>query len=282
MSSFASDNYAGVPPEVLDALAAANEGSVVSYGDDPLTARAQAHVPAPLRGRRAGVVRHDGHRAPTSWASRRVCRSWEAVVTPATSHLHVDECGAPEQLGGLKLLAVPTPGRQARPRAGHRAPDAGSATSTRCSRGSSRSPRAPSWARSTRPTSCARWPTSPTRTACCSTSTARGWPTPRPRSAPRLARDHDRRRRRPRCASAGRRPALLAAEAVVFLRPRPGRGLRATLRKQHGQLASKIRFVSAQLDALLGDRPLARARPSTPTRWRGAWPRAWPTSRRCA
>src|SRR3954467_8491875 len=107
MSSFASDNYAGVPPEVLDALAAANEGSVVSYGDDPLTARAHATF-----------QRHFGPDA-RAWfvmtgtaanvlGLKAVCRPWEAVITPATSHLHVDECGAPEHLGGLKLITVPT------------------------------------------------------------------------------------------------------------------------------------------------------------------------------
>ena len=108
MSSFASDNYAGVPPEVLDALAAANEGNVVSYGDDPVTAQA-----------RATFRRHFGPDA-RAWfvttgtaanvlALKAVCRSWEAVITPATSHLNVDECGAPEFNAGIKLLAVPTP-----------------------------------------------------------------------------------------------------------------------------------------------------------------------------
>src|SRR5215212_7469738 len=108
MTSFASDNYARVPQEVLDALAAANAGSVVSYGDDPLTARAHATF-----------RRHFGDAARAWFVTtgtaanvlglKAVCRSWEAVVTPATSHLHVDECGAPEQLGGLKLLPVTTP-----------------------------------------------------------------------------------------------------------------------------------------------------------------------------
>src|SRR4051812_31261864 len=108
MSSFASDNYAGVPHEVLDALAQVNRGSATSYGDDEWTAHAQeafrAHFGAHARawfvttGTAANVL-----------ALKAVCRPWEAVITPATSHLHVDECAAPEHLGGLKLMTVATP-----------------------------------------------------------------------------------------------------------------------------------------------------------------------------
>ena len=249
MRSFASDNYAGVPPEVLDALAAANEGSVVSYGDDPVTARAQATLPrvtsAPTRGR--GSCQRAPR--PTSWPSRRVCRSWEAVITPATSHLNVDECGAPEQLGGLKLLAVPTAGRQARPRAGHGAPDPGRRRARGAAAGRLR--RAEHRARD-------------------------GLLGRRAARAGRRAHAHglllhvDGARLANAAAAlgtdlgaittgvgadllsfGGTKAGLLAAEAVVFLRPGLGEGF-AYVRKQHGQLVSKLRFVSAQLEALLG------------------------------
>lgn len=105
---FASDNYAGVHPEVLAAIAAANEGHQVSYGDDVYTARLaevvrehfgeQAEVYPVFNGTGANVV-----------ALQAMTRRWEAVVCSDTAHVHADEGGAPEKMAGLKLLTVPTP-----------------------------------------------------------------------------------------------------------------------------------------------------------------------------
>src|SRR4051794_27845970 len=108
MSSFASDNYSGVPQEVLDALAAANRGAAISYGDDDWTARALSTFRAHF-GDRARAWFVTTGTAANVLALKAVCRPWEAVITPATSHLDVDECAAPEHLGGLKLMTVPTP-----------------------------------------------------------------------------------------------------------------------------------------------------------------------------
>ena len=105
---FASDNYAGIHPEVLTALAHANEGHQVSYGEDVYTARlaevvreqfgAQAEVFPVFNGTGANVV------ALTSLLPR-----WGAVVAAKTAHIHNDEGGAPEKVTGLKLFVVPTP-----------------------------------------------------------------------------------------------------------------------------------------------------------------------------
>jgi threonine aldolase len=105
---FASDNYAGVLPEVLEAIAAANVGHAVSYGGDEWTARVEAlfrthfgddaHVALVFNGTGANVV-----------ALQALCRPFEACVCASTSHLNVDECGAPERVAGLKLLPVDTP-----------------------------------------------------------------------------------------------------------------------------------------------------------------------------
>jgi threonine aldolase len=105
---FASDNYAGVLPEVLEAIAAANVGHAVSYGGDEWTTRVEglfrahfgddAHVALVFNGTGANVV-----------SLQALCRPFEACVCAATSHLNVDECGAPERVAGLKLLAVDTP-----------------------------------------------------------------------------------------------------------------------------------------------------------------------------
>lgn len=105
---FASDNYAGVHPEVLTALAAANTGHVVAYGEDPWTARLQdvvrdhlgptATAYPVLNGTGANVV-----------ALQAMLPRWGAVVCSQVAHVHTDENGAPERVGGLKLLPVPTP-----------------------------------------------------------------------------------------------------------------------------------------------------------------------------
>lgn len=105
---FASDNYAGIHPEVLAALADANDGHQVSYGEDAYTARlgevmreqfgAQAEVFPVFNGTGANVV------ALTALLPR-----WGAVVATSTAHIHSDEGGAPEKVTGLKLFVVPTP-----------------------------------------------------------------------------------------------------------------------------------------------------------------------------
>ncbi len=105
---FASDNYAGVHPEVLTALALANGGHQISYGEDVYTAHLQdlfrdrfgpdAEVFPVFNGTGANVT-----------ALQAVTERWGAVICAESAHVHVDECGAPERVGGLKLLTVPTP-----------------------------------------------------------------------------------------------------------------------------------------------------------------------------
>ncbi|GAA0399370.1 low specificity L-threonine aldolase [Streptomyces luteireticuli] len=105
---FASDNYAGAHPEILAALALANGGHQVAYGEDAYTGHLQevfrghfgptAEVYPVFNGTGANVV-----------ALQAVTERWGAVVCAETAHINVDECGAPERVGGLKLLTVPTP-----------------------------------------------------------------------------------------------------------------------------------------------------------------------------
>lgn len=104
---FASDNYAPAHPDVLAAVAAANDGYAVAYGDDPWTARLDARVrevfgagalafPV-LNGTGANVV------SLTALSPR-----WGGVVVSDVAHVNTDENGAPERVGGLKLLACPS------------------------------------------------------------------------------------------------------------------------------------------------------------------------------
>jgi threonine aldolase len=104
--SFGSDNHAGVHSAVFAALAAANDGDAVAYGDDELTRAATARLCA-VSGARSAYLVFNGTAANVLGLSL-LLRPYEAVICADTSHLHVDECGAAERVLGSKLLTVPT------------------------------------------------------------------------------------------------------------------------------------------------------------------------------
>lgn len=105
--SFASDNNAGVHPEVIEAVRAANDGHVVAYGDDPFTARAvklfQKHF-----GRDVAVFFVFGGTGANVLGLKAITNSYQAIICADTAHVNVDECGAPERFTGCKLLPIPT------------------------------------------------------------------------------------------------------------------------------------------------------------------------------
>jgi threonine aldolase len=103
--TFGSDNHAGVHPAVLAAISAANSGDAVAYGDDALTEAAVARLCAEA-GARSGYLVFNGTGANVL-ALSLLLRPYEAVICAESSHLNVDECGAPERVLGSKLLAVP-------------------------------------------------------------------------------------------------------------------------------------------------------------------------------
>lgn len=106
--SFASDNNAGIHPEMIDAIAAANDGHVVAYGNDPFTARAvkvfQKHF-----GRDIAVHFVFGGTGANVLGLKAITNTYEAVICAETAHINVDECGAPEKFTGCKLLDVKSP-----------------------------------------------------------------------------------------------------------------------------------------------------------------------------
>jgi threonine aldolase len=108
LRGFASDNYAGVHPQVLTALAEANDGHQVSYGEDVYTERLQQVVRAHFGSAATAYPVFNGTGANVV-ALQAVTRRWEAVVCTDTAHIHADEGGAPEKMAGLKLHTVPTP-----------------------------------------------------------------------------------------------------------------------------------------------------------------------------
>ncbi len=105
--TFGSDNHAGVYPEVLAALAAVNSGDAVAYGADGVSKAAVARLCAEARANQGYLV-FNGTGANVLALSMLV-RPYEGIICAETSHLNVDECGAPERVLGCKLLPVSAP-----------------------------------------------------------------------------------------------------------------------------------------------------------------------------
>ncbi|MFI6345651.1 threonine aldolase family protein [Streptomyces sp. NPDC050560] len=105
---FASDNYAGVHPEVLAALALANGGHQVSYGEDAYTEHLQQVIRSHFGATAEAFPVFNGTGANVV-ALQALTDRWGAVICAESAHIHTDECGAPEHVAGLKLLTVPTP-----------------------------------------------------------------------------------------------------------------------------------------------------------------------------
>ena len=105
---FASDNNAGVHPDILKAMAAVNEGHVIAYGDDPYTEKAVAAIHK-IFGEEAGVFFVFIGTAANVLGLSSVTQPYHAVICPETAHINVDECGAPEKFSGCKLLTCDTP-----------------------------------------------------------------------------------------------------------------------------------------------------------------------------
>ena len=105
---FASDNYAGAHPEIIAALAEANGGHQISYGEDVYTARLHDVMAAHL-GPDVQVFPVFNGTGANVLSLQSMLPRWGAVICTETAHIHSDENGAPERVGGLKLLTVPTP-----------------------------------------------------------------------------------------------------------------------------------------------------------------------------
>ena len=107
--SFASDNNASVHPEIIKAISAVNQGHTVGYGDDPYTKsmlrKFQEHFG---RGTEAFVVFNGTAANVLSFSA--LTNPYHAVICAEAAHVYVDECGAPEKFTGCKLIPIPTVG----------------------------------------------------------------------------------------------------------------------------------------------------------------------------
>jgi threonine aldolase len=111
---FASDNYSGAHPEVLEALAGAGRGHASSYGYDPFTQALTQRLRDEL-GAETGVFPVFNGTAANVLGLQTLIRPYQAVLCPSSSHLNEDECGAPERWLGIKLWDVPTEDGKLRP-----------------------------------------------------------------------------------------------------------------------------------------------------------------------
>jgi threonine aldolase len=112
--SFASDNNAPVHPEILAAIQAANAGHVRAYGDDPWT-RAMEERFREHFGPAARAFAVFGGTGANVLGLSAMLRPHEAVVCAGGAHIAVDECGAPERFLGSKLIPIPTRDGKLRP-----------------------------------------------------------------------------------------------------------------------------------------------------------------------
>jgi threonine aldolase len=242
---FGSDNHAGVLPEALAAIAAVNEGHAASYGHDAYTAGVERRLADELGGRHAFVV-FNGSGANVL-SLRALLKPWEGAVCAETAHLNVDEGGAPEAWG-IKLLTVPTPD-------GKLTPELVDQRLVRLGDEHAVQPRVVSVSQTTELGTLY----APEELRALAdhahaaglllhvdgarlTNAAAALGVPLRALAGDAGADV--------VSFGGTKAGLLAAEAVVLLAP----GLEASLpylRKQTLQLASKARFLAAQLDALL-------------------------------
>ncbi len=247
---FASDNAAGAHPAVLEAIAAANHGHAMGYGHDDLTQRVEQRFQEVFGPRARAYLVWSGT-AANVLSLRAMCRPWEAAICAQSAHLNVDEAGAPEAIAGIKLLSVPT-------EHGKLAPEGVEPLIARVGDEHAVQPRVISLSQST--------------------ELGTVYTPAEIEALAELAHDrglllHVDGARLCNAAAAlgvtlgeltgeigvdvvsfgGTKVGLLGAEAVVLLRPELDGGV-AHLRKQSLQLASKMRFLAAQFDALFGDR----------------------------
>lgn len=255
--NFASDNHAGAHPRVLEALVAANEGRAGAYGQDRWTERLEDLVRRHFGPEARAFPVFNGTGANVA-ALDALTRGFEAVICTDSAHIHVDECGAPERLAGVKLYPIETEHGKLRaadvarfePRRGdeHHAQQRVVSITQASELGTVYTPEE---TRAIAEATHARGMLLHIDGArLANAAAALG------ASLAELTSD---------CGAdvvsfGGTKNGMVYGELMIFLRPELADGFEY-VRKQLGQLASKMRFISAQFEALLeGDLWLENAR----------------------
>ncbi len=105
--SFASDNNAPAHDKIIEAIITANKGDVIAYGDDPYTGEAEKLFKDIFKADVETFFVFNGTGANVGAVSNLI-KPFHAVITAETAHMNKDECGAPEKYAGCKLLTVPS------------------------------------------------------------------------------------------------------------------------------------------------------------------------------
>jgi threonine aldolase len=245
--SFGSDNHAGAHDAVLRMISEANAGHLPAYGGDPWTARATEQLRG-LFGAHGGVYFVFNGTAANILGLSLLLRPFEAVICAESSHLNVDECGAPERVLGSKLLQVPAPDGKLTP---------GLVASRLAGRGDEHraQPRAVAIAQVTELGTCYTLRELHDLAEFCRASDLRLY-----LDGARLANAAahlgcqlaDIARHVDVLSFGGTKNGALGAEAVIVMKE--GLGTDTPFqRKQQMQLASKMRYLAAQFSALLDD-----------------------------
>jgi threonine aldolase len=246
---FASDNSATVHPLVLGAIARVNVGHAFGYGHDPYTERVLKLIEEQFRGDARAFLVFNGT-AANVLSLRAVCRPWQAAICAETAHLNVDEGGAPEAMAGVKLLTI-------RGENGKLTPSQVKERIARIGDEHAVQPRVLSISQCTELGTC--YSMKETKALAdvahahdmflhvdgARLANASAW-LELPLHALTTDAGVDV------VSFGGTKNGLLGGEAVVFLRPELADGFQF-LRKQSLQLASKMRFLAAQFEALLTD-----------------------------
>lgn len=250
--NFASDNAAGVAPDILAAIARANEGAALAYGSDAWTERVEQRF-AEIFERQVAVFLVATGTAANALALAHLAPPWGAVICHGEAHIATDECGAPEFFGGgLKLVGLAGPAGKVAPQTLQRALDRGQWGGPHHV-----SPAVLSLSQSTEAGTIYR-PHEIRELA----EIAHGHGLAVHVDGARLANALARMNASPAQATwmvgvdalsfGATKGGALAAEAVLFFDP--ARAARMSeRRKRGGHLISKHRFVAAQIEAYLGD-----------------------------
>ncbi len=246
---FASDNNSGAHPEVLEAISAANRGHVVAYGDDEFSAAARDRIREHFGESAAAFFVFNGTGANVA-AIDALTEPHEAVICTDVAHMNVDECGAPERIAGIKLLQVANTG-------GKLTPDDVSRWEAHRGDEHAVQPRVVSITQATELGTV--YTLDETRAIA---DAAHELGIYLHVDGARLAnaavslgaslREVTTDAGVDAVSFGGTKNGLVVGEAVVFPRPELAESFLYT-RKQLGQLASKMRFIAAQFDALLSD-----------------------------
>jgi threonine aldolase len=250
--NFASDNAYGAWPEIVAALTRAGEGAAPSYGEDALTAK--------VRTRLSGIFEHDlaafpviSGTAANALALATLTPQHGAIFCNVESHIAVDECGAPEFFThGAKLVALPGDGAKV-------TPDALERGLSHFHKGFVHHPQ-PATLSITQATELGTVYTPAEVTALCKLAHAHGLKVHMDgaRFANALAHlgcspaDATWRAGVDAMSFGATKNGAVGAEAVIFFHPEDVQDFEYR-RKKSGHLLSKMRFISAQLDAYLRD-----------------------------